>query len=219
MRPRSPTLAEGLTYRLDQAVPTKGLVTIRGASVAKQPKRFTNLLDMELRYPKKADRLFHSADEFSHGLSFSQDVIARHVFMGEGYIRAADALIDVCEQNSHEKNYLIYPILFNYRQAVELEMKWVIKVYGHYADVNKTDIKHHDLWQLWKLCKQIIIELGSEDDMIYYVETIIKEFHDLDRSGLAFRYPDNINGILISLPDQEIDLTNMLIKFSIIVFF
>ena len=39
---------------------------------------------------------------------------------------AGAALIEACEEDSHERHFLIYPILFNYRHGIELAMKWVI---------------------------------------------------------------------------------------------
>ena len=47
-------------------------------------------------------------------------------------------------------------------------------MYGRRATVQIDDYEHHDLWKLWCLCKQIIVELGSEDEAIPVVEQIIK---------------------------------------------
>ena len=122
---------------------------------------------------------------------------------------AGAALIDTCQEDPHERHFLIYPILFNYRHGIELAMKWVIARYGRYSSAEIGDIEHHNLWQLWKLCKQILIEVGSEDESIPVVEQIIKDFHDLDKSALAFRYSRDKNGALIALPDRTIDLENI----------
>ncbi len=122
---------------------------------------------------------------------------------------AGATLIDACEENAYERHFLIYPILFNYRHGIELAMKWIIAMYGRYSNVKIDDIEHHNLWQLWKLCKQILIEVGSEDEAIPFVEQVIKDFHDLDKSALAFRYSRNKKGVLIALPDGMIDLENI----------
>ena len=61
-------------------------------------------------------------------------------------------------------------------------MKRVIKMYGRYSTARIDDFEHHNLWKLWCLCKQIIIEVGSEDEVIPLVEQIIKDCHDLDSS-------------------------------------
>ena len=122
---------------------------------------------------------------------------------------AAAALIDACEKDRPERQILIYPILFNYRHGIELAMKWIIVTYGRYSSAEIGEIEHHDLWQLWKLCRQVIIEVGSEDESILVVEQVIKDFHDLDKTALAFRYSRDKNRALIALPEGMIDLENI----------
>ena len=177
----------------------------------KSPKSFMDILKFveDFRSPKKGDRLLRASGDWDRGVEFSNDEISRHDFMWSGYMSAGAALIEACEEDSHERHFLIYPILFNYRHGIELAMKWVIARYGHYSTVKIGEIEHHDLWQLWVLCKQIIIEVGSESESIAFVERVIKDFHDLDKSALAFRYSRNKKGALIALPDVMIDLQNI----------
>ena len=79
-------------------------------------------------------------------------------------------------------------------------------MYGGYSTVQIDDYEHHDLWKLWCFCKQIIVELGSEDEAIPAVEQIIKDFHDLDRSGQNFRYAySRDNKTLVELPKYPIE--------------
>ena len=179
--------------------------------MSKNPKSFMDILNLEqeYRWPKKGDRLLRDSDDWGRGVEFSNDEIARHVHIWSGYMGAGAALIEASEEDRNERHFLIYPILFNYRHGIELAMKWVIAQYGRYSTVEIGEIEHHDLWQLWKLCRQIIIEVGSEDESIAVVEQVIKDFHDLDKSALAFRYSRNKKGALIGLPDRMIDLQSI----------
>ena len=113
------------------------------------------------------------------------------------------------EENNPGRHYLIYPILFNYRHAIELAMKWIIFMYGGYSTVQSDNYKHHNLWNLWRLCKKIIVELGSDDEAIPVVGQIIKDFHDLDGSGQSFRYAYSENGTVVELPRYRIDLPHI----------
>ena len=122
---------------------------------------------------------------------------------------AGEALIDACQEAPHDRYFLIYPILFNYRHGLDLAMKWIIMMYGRHTSASVGEIEHHNLWQLWKLCKKIVIEIGGEDEAIPVVEQIIKDFHELDKSALAFRYSRDKNGVLIALPDRMIDMENI----------
>lgn len=173
-----------------------------------------SLLDLidklsKYRWPKKGDRLMHESQDWNQGVDFSGDAISRHVFIWDGYMKAGELLIEACEEHSHKRHSLIYPILFNYRHGIEVAIKWVIVQYGKYSDVKTGNIEHHNLWELWQTCKQIIIEVGSEGEEISHVEQVIKDFHDLDISAMAFRYPNNKNGDLFTLPDGIVELQNI----------
>ena len=164
---------------------------------------------LNLRWPKKGDRLFQKCGESKNGAVFSKDATSRHAHIWDGNMRAGAILVSACEEDSYECSILIYPVLFNYRHAIELAMKWVIRMYGCYSTVPIDGYEHHNLWKLWHLCKKIIVEVGSEDKAIPVVEQVIKDFHDLDSSGQTFRYPKTKAGIPMALPDYPIDLPRL----------
>lgn len=169
------------------------------------PESSETILSMSRRWPRRGDRLLRHSDDWNRGVEFSGDRIARHAHIWSGYMSAGSVLVDACEEQGHERHFLIYPILFNYRHGIELAMKWIITMYGA-GGIG--EIEHHDLWRLWKVCRPII-EASGADEGTEFVEKVIKEFHDLDRSALAFRYWRNKQGGLIKLPDGMIDLQNV----------
>jgi hypothetical protein len=176
----------------------------------KRPENFVDILNQpSCRWPKKGDRLLDSSLDWDRGVKFSKDEISRHVYIWKGYMCAAATLIDVSEGDRAERQILIYPILFNYRHAIELAMKWIIAMYSHCAGIEVGKIEHHNLWELWKICRQIIPSLGENDEALQAVEQVIKDFHDLDRTALTFRYSRDKGGTLLSLPDDLIDLGNI----------
>lgn len=180
-----------------------------------KPKTFAELAESigSYRWPKKGDRLLRASDNWDRGVEFSAHPVSRHVHIWNGYIRAGEALIEECAKDSVDRHFLIYPILFNYRHGLELAMKWIIDRYGHYAGVRLQEAERdHDLWGLWRRCKQVIIEVGSEgedDEALCVVEQIVKDFHDLDKSAMAFRYSTDKKGTTIKLPDTSVDLENV----------
>lgn len=178
------------------------------------PTRRRSFLDLlyraeNYRSPKNGDRLLRCSEDWDRGVDFSNDEISRHVHMSTGYMTAGAALIEACEADPHNRHFLIYPILFNYRHSLELEMKWIIARYGSHTSAKTNDTEHHDLWQLWKRCKVILSEIGGDSEAIPVVEQVIKDFHELDKSSLAFRYSQDKKGAVISLPDQMVDLENI----------
>ncbi len=160
------------------------------------------------RWPRKGDRLIRRGQSWPSG-EFSDDGTSRHVHIWDGSMQTGAILIGICEEDNYQSHSLIYPILSNYRHAIELAMKWVIKQYGRYSTLVIDDFEHHNLWKLWSMCRQIIIEVGSEDEAMPVVEQIIKDFHDLDKSGQIFRYPRSKGGTVVRLPDFPIDLSNI----------
>ncbi|WP_296597992.1 hypothetical protein [Phenylobacterium sp.] len=179
--------------------------------MADPPASFADLTGpRNYRWPKKGDRLLRSAADWNKGVTFAQSALSRHVYIWSGYMRAAEALIESCADDPPTREVLVYPILFTYRHGIELAMKWIIARYGRHASVEIGETEHHNLWELWGICRSVITELGGTDDAATpVVEQLIKDFHDLDKSALAFRYSERKDGVLIRLPDGAIDLDNV----------
>jgi hypothetical protein len=181
----------------------------------KSSKTFVGLAEFvdKYRWPKEGDRLLRESSDLLKSVDFSGHPVSRHVHIWDGYVRAGAALIDRCAQDSADRHILIYPILFNYRHGLELAMKWIIDNYGSHAGVLLTEAeRNHDLLGLWKSCKQVIVKLGSHgenDKALRVVEQIVKDFHELDKSSMAFRYSMNRNGATIKLPKISVDLENI----------
>jgi hypothetical protein len=142
--------------------------------------------------------------------SFAPYQISREAFIWDGYMTAGAALIDEAQRRPHDRNILLYPILFNYRHGLEAAMKWTIERYGRLAHV-ELDVPDHDLWSLWEKCKAILtaVPTSDDDEPLRVVEQVVKDFHGLDKHAVALRYSKNKNGRVILLPDKPIDLENV----------
>jgi len=170
---------------------------------------FEDILHRKYRWPKDTDRLLIPPVSAERGARTADDTLAREVFMGSGYMQAGAALVDRCLADAQHGHYLIYPILFNYRHGLELEIKWVLDRYGRFADIEEYE-RNHNLARLWKACRQVIEEVGGPDvdGSIATVERIVMEFHALDPGSMAFRYSTDKKGNLIPLP-LYLDLPNI----------
>ena len=166
-------------------------------------------IPVHLPWPERGDRLLQKCKDWRHGAEFTGNGTFRHVQIWDGNMIAGHKLIDACEKDGHDIDRLIYPILFNYRHALELGMKWVINTYGRFSTIQFSDLGHHDLWKLWCLCKDVIADIGIDEESILSVEQIIKDFHDIDKSGETFRYANSKDGKIMVLPDYRIDLPNI----------
>jgi hypothetical protein len=172
------------------------------------PKTFTEILTIPHLWPKKGDRLLRSSEDWDASATFSRHQLSRDAHIWDGYMTAGAALIDEAERRPIDRSVLVYPILFNYRHGLEAAMKWTIERYGGYFEIG-LDEKDHNLWTLWVVCKKILIEADGDDDDILVVEQIVKDFHEVDKYAMAFRYSKNKNGATIPLPDKRVDLENI----------
>ena len=89
----------------------------------------------ELRWPTRGDRLLKKSRDWANYTRFEADGETRHHYIWDGNMRAGALLVDSCENDRYESTTLVYPILFNYRHAIELALKWIIGKFGPYASV------------------------------------------------------------------------------------
>lgn len=127
-----------------------------------------------------------------------------------GYWLAAEAIAgQVLSEGRHD--LFVHPLLFLYRQAVELDLKHLIAA-GRPLVGRPGGFPHgHGLMPLWQECRSIIVQLdASVRREAENVAAIIAEFSRVDPSGEAFRYPVTKSG-QPSLPTELrlIDLRNV----------
>ena len=108
----------------------------------------------------------------------------------DGFMRAGDLLIENV-RSTYEINTVIFPILFLYRQYLELSLKETIG-YGYYLDgESKQPPSKHDLKKLWDQAKAYIRKHFPEIpvDEVENIERLILDFHAIDPTSARSRYP------------------------------
>jgi hypothetical protein len=154
-------------------------------------------LDFDYAWPQKGAKLFIDQGDYYEFSHFGWgDVWLQYTGYMTGYKEAADEVLRqaLASKKIAQLDTHIFPILFLYRQFIELELKWVILVYGD-ADKSAKEklIKHanHDLMKLWQEAKHIMLEDASpeEQEGVDTVQDYIKQFHELDAGSFTFRCP------------------------------
>jgi hypothetical protein len=173
--------------------------------------------DVKMAWPQRGAKLFTS-DGPPHDFSMIGwgDASHQYVIYMNGYKTAADELIQhaLASKNAGRLDTLIFPILFLYRQYIELELKWVFLVYSD-ADrsVKKSVISDvgHNLIKLWQKVRAILLEDATpkEQQDVNIVEDYIEQFHKLDESSFSFRYPITKNLDQILNDERRINLPNL----------
>jgi hypothetical protein len=141
-------------------------------------------------WPCPTDRLFPSDVEDSHVANL--DLGGKNWWSyGMGYKDAADILVQQFLENPHGKDALVFPIIFNYRQYLELRLKQ-LTITGQallHERVNFRD--KHNLITLWQPCREILCRIWPNESASIWksVEKLLREFDNKDPEGFAFRYP------------------------------
>jgi hypothetical protein len=172
--------------------------------------KFDSILEREFRWPRMGDRPFTQSPQWQDNAYIDQDGRSRLIMMMTGYKKAADLMVKQAAQNRVDRDALVFPIVFNYRQFIELSLKYLIAMYGHTAGVT-ANWKSHDLSILWKTFMKVLDGFGHHDpdktDPI--VAEIIAEFAKVDPGSFSYRYPVDTKGVPIPLAHEQLDLATL----------
>lgn len=145
--------------------------------------------------PKKGEQLFRSNIDWWHNacLNYCPDALDMYAL---GYKHAGDFLAQHVIKTRRHQDVLVYPLVFLYRQYLELRLKELIKAGSLLIDKSQSYPKHHKIDVLWKQCRKILEEAYPEDCSadLNAVEDCIKQFSEYDPSSTAFRYPTDKKG-------------------------
>jgi hypothetical protein len=140
---------------------------------------------------KKYESVFSSDKGLNYNacLNWTHDA---HDLYAMAYKEAGDRLVGYVLKNTIDLDVLVYPIVFLYRQYIELRLKEIIKEGRALIEDGHGYSKNHKIWDLWCTAKKICIKAFENEDYppkFDYVEHVIKEFYQIDPESFAFRYP------------------------------
>lgn len=167
---------------------------------------------MKFELPTKADQFFIESNEMDKNAAIRTG--QRNLFVySEGYKLAAKKLFEQIDGSAWNANLLVYPIVFNCRQHIELALKEIICGLSYYVKHEFEFPNGHDLIKLWQQFLLIDNNTGRteeiEVDLKAAVEKLLKEFNDIDPGSYSFRYPvDSTSARNASHSLKIIDLRN-----------
>jgi hypothetical protein len=145
--------------------------------------------------PSKSDKLFTSETDWWNNacLNFLSEGWTLYSF---AYKEAGDIIAKHVISERSLQDALVYPLLFLYRQYLELEMKDLIQQTRRLLDINEPFPKSHRIDELWAICRKLIGEVSPGDDgeALKEVGRLIEEFTQVDPLSMAFRYPEDKDG-------------------------
>lgn len=119
-----------------------------------------------------------------------------------GYKDAADALVQALIHRQAPLDSVVYPLVFLYRQGLELELKLLLPLARRLAGKEPTRDHQHGLMPLWRELRQLLEQLDprADDGELLATESFILQLDNVDPGSYAFRYPTNKKGE-VSLPE------------------
>ncbi len=116
-----------------------------------------------------------------------------------GYKEAADELTDKAVKCGLEDLY-VFPILFLYRQYLELLLKNMYFKYSEDTIQEKKDFvkrNGHKISPYWRKCKHLLCRNETSSDNIDKIDSLVNKFEQIDEHSFTFRY----------YLDKEFDMT------------
>ncbi|TAL61319.1 MAG: hypothetical protein EPN88_14885 [Bacteroidetes bacterium] len=160
--------------------------------------------------PKKSDSIYRLANNFIYNAYADSSAKKFHGYIW-GYKESFKIMINEAIKNPEiYPDILIYPIMFNLRHTIELQLKELIIIGKKINRKIPNFPPTHDIWQLWSEAKKYIeTEWKNQEEEISNVENIIIELSRLDESSFVFRYPSNKKGLPSLKKSEVIDLINL----------
>jgi hypothetical protein len=165
----------------------------------------------KLRWPQRGDRLFKPALFPAADAEIPATAAGRQELIGRGYKIAADMLIQAAFNDPSRKGLLIYPIVFCYRQFLELSLKDQISRYAKPKGLIAPPTFHtHDLKKLLRLFVLVCRDTtpGDSEDIAFFIRSI-KEFDRMDPKSFTFRYATDQNGDPYPISANRIDIDGL----------
>jgi hypothetical protein len=113
-----------------------------------------------------------------------------NLLIAMGYRRAGDLLVNEVARDRGEADALVYPIVFCYRQCIELLLKETLAEAHRYYDVRDDYPDEHSLVALWTLLRPHLERRFADEpeSAIPHVEDQLARFDAVDPGSYAFRY-------------------------------
>ena len=158
-------------------------------------KSFEDLLNTEFRWPRQGDRPFVVADDPLDNARVADDGLSRLVLMTDGYKKAADLMVEASAGSHALRSILVFPIIFTYRQFLELSLKYHLAMFGSAVGI-EPNWTSHDLAALWTQFSDMLDRYGTPDpdEADPVVEEVVLEFAKIDPKSYSYRYPVDQRG-------------------------
>ena len=150
------------------------------------------------RWPKAGDKVFLPQGSMRDLAQLNAFVTVSSTVYAVGFQMAADKIIQAALQDDCYPDLLFAPVGYLYRHYLELTLTHLVRLGLRIGAMDLDDkcLEVHDLHALWVQSRKLIEAAWPNADRADTdaVESVIMEFHRLDKSGQAFRYGTDKRG-------------------------
>lgn len=164
----------------------------------------------ELPWPRDGDHVFLSGDA-DWSMNACVNWGGGWTLYAIGYRKAGDALVERVAQDRSEADALVYPIVFCYRQYLELMLKDTLMEARRYYGIDEPFDPEHSLLHHWTPLRALLEKRWPEHpEPLDAVGENLGQFDGVDKGSFAFRYSTTTSG-QPSLPNEmeRINLRNL----------
>ena len=156
---------------------------------------------MKLPSEFAGQQLFIAGEDWQNNAMLGRTHFPADIYAA-GYKDAADALVEALAERKASLDSVVYPLVFLYRQALELNLKLILPLARRMAGAEAVADHHHGLMPLWSALRQHLEQLDPrvEDKELPAIEDLIRQLDHVDPGSFAFRYPKTKKGE-VSLPE------------------
>jgi hypothetical protein len=148
--------------------------------------------DLTFPWPRAGDELFMSADDPWTNASIGPRGNTSYII---GYKEAADVLVGRVEERWIDADSLVFPIVFCYRQYLELLLKDLLSDARDYYGLDEPIPRVHSLLTIWRPLRRLLARRWPDDPTdLEAVESGLRQFDAIDQGSFAFRYATTPTG-------------------------
>lgn len=141
--------------------------------------------------PNSTDVLFQEESNSDYG-AWVKNPANKFFLYSQGYLMAANLIYDSINESPLLQNTLVYPMIFNYRQFLELRLKELTLIGNKQLGREKDFEEVHFLKKLWNEYRNNILsklEPDIDTTLLGDVERLILEFDAEDPQSMNYRFP------------------------------
>ncbi len=161
----------------------------------------------ERPWPDETTSVFCAGDP-SRDLAWIPQTASQWHRYADGYKEAADRLYQSwCQISSDD---LVFPLVFLYRQYIELRLKELLQSVANLLDLPKNWECSHNMEDLWRRLRSRLQSASPEQPERDFdnAERLILELQARDPISMGFRYPEDKHGKRHLEDMQHLDVVN-----------